>query len=302
MIIDTHTHGIGGYDTRSSDPEHLLRIADIHGLHGVDEVVLTVYPATIKVMRENMAMIKLAMSMQRSGDMPMRSEFFTSQCGPPDHGPARITGIHLEGPFLNPSMCGSLNAMVLIDPDERNFDELVEGFEDVIRIMTIAPELSGASRIIKRAADKGIISSMGHSHASFSETEAGHMAGAKGITHLFNAMRPYHHREPGLVGYGLLNRDIYIEVIADPFHLHPSTLELVFRAKNHDRIIIISDSIKETLPAPPILGIHAITDGHGRLLGGALPITDAIASLSDRYDPRMLEQFVTDNPERYLAA
>jgi N-acetylglucosamine-6-phosphate deacetylase len=302
MITDIHTHGIGGFDTRSSDPEHLLRIAAIHGAHGIDEVILTVYPATIKVMRESMAVIKLAMSMQRSGDMPVRSEFSTSQYGSQDHGPARIAGIHLEGPFLNPYMCGSLNAMVLIEPDERNFDELVEGFEDVIRIITIAPELSGASHIINRAADMGIIPSMGHSNASFSETEAGHRAGAKGITHLFNAMRPYHHREPGIAGYGLLNQDIYIEVIADPFHLHPATLELVFRAKNHDRIIIISDSIRETLPASPILGMHAITDSHGRLLGGALPITDAIVSLSDRYDPRMLEQCVTDNPGRYLAA
>jgi len=303
MITDIHTHGIGGFDTRSTDAEHLLRIADIHGSCGVDEIILTVYPATIKVMRENLAVIKLAMGLQQSAAArPRPSSPASINDREESLGPARIAGIHLEGPFLNPSMCGSLNAMVLIEPHERNFDELVEGFEDIIRIMTIAPELAGANRVIKRAAEKGIISSMGHSNATFQETDAGHKAGATGITHLFNAMRPYHHREPGIAGYGLLNPDIYIEVIADPFHLHPETLELIFRTKNHDRIIIVSDSVKETAPSTIIAGLAGIKDGHGRLLGGAAPVTRAIADLSDRFGPETLAKCISDNPERYLSA
>jgi len=274
----------------------------MHGAYGVDEIILTVYPATIKVMRENMATIKLAMDLQQAGNVRLKPDSSISPSGSDEnHGPARIAGVHLEGPFLNPSMCGSLNAMVLIDPDERNFDELVEGFEDIIRIITIAPELSSATGAIRKAADKGIISSMGHSNASLSETEAGHRAGAKGITHLFNAMRPFHHREPGIAGYGLLNPDIYTEIIADPFHLHPATLELIFRTKNHDHVIIISDSVKETAPSTAIAGLHAITDIHGRLLGGALPVTRSAAALSDRFDPPMLARCISENPGRYLA-
>src|SRR4030043_1406372 len=160
--------------------------------------------------------------------------------------PSRIIGGHLEGPFLNPSRCGSLNAASFIDPTEYKFKELIEGFEDIVKIITIAPEINGAIRLIKKMSDKGIIVSMGHSDATYAEAEAGFNAGAMGITHIFNAMRGFHHREPGLAGFGLLNQDIYIEVIADTYHLHPKTLELIFKTKNHNRIIIISDTVKES--------------------------------------------------------
>jgi N-acetylglucosamine-6-phosphate deacetylase len=302
VIIDIHTHGIGGYDSRTLDVEHLLRIAEIHGSFGVDEIFLTVYPATIKVMRQNMEVVKRAIDIQRSGGMQLKPEFLSSKYGPAENPvPARIAGVNLEGPFLNPSLCGSLNAMALIDPTDGNFDELTDGFEDIIKIMTIAPELSGATRIIRKTADKGIIVSMGHSNASYSEAEAGHGAGARGITHLFNAMRPYHHREPGIAGYGLLNRDIYVEVIADPFHLHPATIELIFRTKNHDHIIIVSDSIRESVQSNFKSGLRAITDGHGKLLGGALPVTEVAASLSDTYGEQTVMDCISLNPERYLS-
>jgi N-acetylglucosamine-6-phosphate deacetylase len=303
MITDIHTHGIGGYDTRSSDVEHILKIADIQGSYGVDEIILTVYPSTIKVMRENISLIKQAMGLQQSGDTKLRPEFPVSKYGPAEgHGPARIAGVHLEGPFLNPAMCGSLNAMVLIEPAERNFDQLIDGFEDIIRIITIAPELEGASCVIKKASGLGILLSMGHSNASFAETEAGHKAGAKGITHLFNAMRPYHHREPGIAGYGLLNQDIYVEVIADPFHLHPLTLELIFRVKNPERIIIVSDSIRETMQSPDATReVRSLTDNHSRLLGGALPITGAAAALSGIFGDQIATNCISVNPCRYLA-
>lgn len=301
MITDVHTHGIGGYDTRSADVEHILRIAEIHGSYGVDQIILTVYPATIKVMRENIALINKAAGIQQSGGVALRSEFAAAKYGPAERSrPARIAGVHVEGPFLNPSKCGSLNAMVLIDPTDYNFDQLTDGFEDIIKIITIAPELPGATSIIRKAADKGIIASMGHSDATFSEAEAGHKAGARGITHLFNALRPYHHREPGIAGYGLLNPDVYVEVIADPFHLHPATLELIFRIKNHDRIIIVSDSIKETL-LPAATAEEGLTNNHGRLMGGAVPITEAVADLTASFGEKMLMDCISINPQRYLS-
>jgi N-acetylglucosamine-6-phosphate deacetylase len=303
MIIDIHTHGIGGYDTRTSDVEHLLRIAEIHGSHGVEQILLAVYPATIKVMRDNLALIKLAMGLQQSGTVKLKPEYAASKYGQAENqGPARIAGVHLEGPYLNPSMCGSLNSMVFVDPAVKQFEELTDGFEDIIRIMTISPELPDATAIIRKAADMGIISSMGHSNASFSETGAGHKAGARGITHLFNAMRPYHHREPGITGYGLLNQDIYVEVIADPYHLHPATLELIFRTKNPDRIIIVSDSIRETLQSPfPAVHFQGHTNVQGRLLGGALPVTRAAAALYPICGEETATNCITVNPERYLA-
>jgi N-acetylglucosamine-6-phosphate deacetylase len=300
-IIDVHTHGIGGYDTRTTDVEHLLKIAEIHGSYGVTEIIPTVYPATIKIMRENLALIKKAMEIQESEPV-LKAEFCSSKYGDAkDCRPSRIIGAHLEGPFLNLSRCGSLNAMTFIDPTEHYLDGLIEGYEDIIRIITISPELDGSLHLIKRISDKGIIASMGHSDATYAEASAGHKAGAKGITHLFNAMRPYHHREPGIAGYGLLNPDIYVEVIADPFHLHSGTVDLIFRAKNHERIIIVSDSIKEAkIPATPVSTNEGLADIHGKLLGGSTTITEAVDSLEALYDRAEILNYISTNPERYL--
>jgi N-acetylglucosamine-6-phosphate deacetylase len=284
-IIDIHTHGIGGYDTRTTVEEHILRIAEIHGSQGVSEIIPTIYPATIKVMRENMAVVKKAMELQKAEDRRQKTE-------------SRIIGAHLEGPFLNPSKCGALNAIMFIEPSEDNFKELVEGFEDIVKIITIAPEINGSIKLIKKITDMGIIASMGHSDATYAETEAGFHAGARGITHIFNAMRGFHHREPGIAGFGLLNQDIYIEVIADPYHLHSKTLELIFKTKNHSRIIIVSDSVKE---ATPFTKSQGVTDAHGKLLGGCMTIAESSKRLIEiGSDENIIMKCITENPEKYL--
>jgi len=284
-IIDIHTHGIGGYDTRTTVEEHILKIAEIHGSYGISEIIPTIYPATIKVMRENMMMVKKAMELQKTEDRSQKTE-------------SRIIGVHLEGPFLNPSKCGVLNAITFIEPSEDNFKELVEGFEDMVKIITIAPEINGATKLIKKITDTGIIASMGHSEATYAEAEAGFHAGARGITHIFNAMRGFHHREPGIAGFGLLNQDIYIEVIADPYHLHSKTLELIFKTKNHNRIIIVSDSVKE---ATPFTKSQGVTDAHGKLLGGCMTIAESSKRLIEiGFDENIIMKCISGNPERYL--
>lgn len=284
-IIDIHTHGIGGYDTRTTVEEHILRMAEIHGSQGVSGIIPTIYPATMKVMRENMMVVKKAMELQKTEDRNQKTE-------------SRIIGVHLEGPFLNPSKCGALNAITFIYPTEYNFKELIEGFEDMIKIITIAPEINGATKLIKKISDMGIIASMGHSDATYAEAEKGFHAGAKGITHIFNAMRGFHHRDPGIAGFGLLNHDIYIEVIADPYHLHLKTIELIFKTKNPDRIIIVSDSVKEATPFTRGLGV---TDAHGKLLGGCMTIAESSKRLIEiGFDENIIMKCISKNPEKYL--
>jgi N-acetylglucosamine-6-phosphate deacetylase len=182
----------------------------------------------------------------------------------------------------------------------------------MIKIITIAPEMRGAARIIKKAADKGIIPSMGHSDATYSETESGFHAGARGITHIFNAMRPFHHREPGIIGFGLLNSEIYIEVIADPYHLHPSAIELIFKTKEPSRIIIVSDSIKESKTpkhvqrdSPEVAGLfgvdRSISNREGMLIGGSMAVMEAASRLIEMgLDKNMILQCITENARRYL--
>ncbi len=280
-IIDIHTHGIGGFDTRTAAAEDILRMAEIHGRKGVSEIIPTVYPAAVDTMRENMAAIRSAMERQKVED----------RC-------AVIAGINLEGPFLNPLKCGALDAGAFLEAGEYNLEKLIEGFEDIIRIITIAPEIEGAEGLIRRMSDMGIIVSMGHSDATYAEAEKGFHSGARGITHIFNAMRGFHHREPGIAGFGLLNRDIYIEVIADPFHLHERTIKLVFEVKNPERIIIVSDSVKQTQTSSRSQGI---TGGEGRLSGGSMTVVESSARLAGMgIDEQSVMRCITENPERYL--
>jgi N-acetylglucosamine-6-phosphate deacetylase len=108
---------------------------------------------------------------------------------------------------------------------------VIDGYEDIIKIITIAPEIPGALKVIAQCSELGMKVNMGHSDATYQQAVEGKKAGATGVTHLFNAMRPFHHREPGLAGLGLIDEDLYIEVIADGVHLHPKTLELIFSRK-----------------------------------------------------------------------
>jgi N-acetylglucosamine-6-phosphate deacetylase len=306
-IIDIHTHGIGGYDTRAGSVDDILRIASIHGARGTCEVVLSIYAAPVEAMRENMITLKRAMTLQRSAFSAERSvreesQLPTSNPQPltsaTDH-PSRILGAHLEGPFLNPNRCGALDRQSFLPADERGLRRLLEGFEDIVKIVTIAPELAGANRLIRLLADMGIIVSMGHSEATYAEAEAGFHAGAKGITHMFNAMRGFHHREPGIVGFGLLNREIFVEVIADPYHLHHTTVELIFRLKNPERILVVSDSARESYTGSSPEGVR---DGAGTLLGGSMTVTESAERLIDAgYDRELVVKCITDNPAAYLA-
>jgi len=308
-IIDIHTHGIGGYDTRRATEEAILKMAEIHGSSGVSAILPTIYPDTIQVMRENMMIVKRAMDIQRSEkQIPSSPPLLKGGGG---DSPAAILGVHLEGPFLNPHKCGALNAAIFIEPTEHHLEELLDGLEDVVKIITIAPELEGATRLIKKISDRGILASMGHSDATYSEAETGFNAGARGITHIFNAMRGLHHREPGIVGFGLLNQDIFIEVIADPFHLNPKTLELIFRVKNRDRIILVSDSVKGTPPSfPPFTkggkgGLEGKTQGvvddSGRLQGGSMTIAESSQRLIGLgFEEDAIRKSISENPEIYL--
>ncbi|MEW6600925.1 MAG: hypothetical protein AB1499_08135 [Nitrospirota bacterium] len=284
-ILDVHTHGIGGFDTRTTSKENILKIAGIQGSRGVTEIVLTVYPSSIVTMRGNMRAIKEAMEAQRSAAGLPGSE-------------AKILGIHLEGPFLNPLKCGSLDAGSFLEPGGYMLGKLVDGFGDIIKIITVSPELAGAPSLIKDITGRGIIASMGHSDATYAEAETGYNSGARGITHIFNAMRGIHHREPGLAGFGLMNQDVYIEVIADPFHLAKKIIEFIFSVKDPEKIMIVSDSVKDTdLGSSP----RGIINECGRLLGGSMTSHESAGRLiALGLSDITVSKALYDNPREYL--
>jgi N-acetylglucosamine-6-phosphate deacetylase len=275
-FIDIHVHGAGEYDTRTRRQDDVLRIAGIHGERGTSAVLPTIYPAPIEVMRDNMGAVRRAMEMQREG--------------------ARILGVHLEGPFLHPDRAGSLDGKSFLDPSPETLAQLVEDYEDIIKIVTIAPELPGALRVIELCREKGFLVHMGHSDASFEQAEEGKRAGATGITHIFNAMRGFHHREPGLAGFGVMDEDIFVEVIADLTHLHPQSLKMLLDMKPPDKIILISDSVKG-----PNWGSGPIRGAGGILIGSGVALTDTIKNLVSLGVPHERAiRFASDNPRRYL--
>jgi N-acetylglucosamine-6-phosphate deacetylase len=303
-IIDIHTHGIGGFDTRSNTVDDILRIAEIHGASGVSEIVLSIYPAPIEAMRHQMELVRQAMehqpsavSRQPSAENSQPDSLTSTLYPPPLSRAARILGVHLEGPFLNPARCGALDPACFTDPDEYAAHELLDGFEGVIKMVTIAPERQRALAFIKNVTELGIVASMGHSDATYAEAEAGFRAGARGITHLFNAMRAFHHREPGLAGFALLNKDLYVEVVADPFHLHNRAIGLIFKMKKPDKIVLVSDSVKET----KTVGDGRVVDASGRLQGGAMTVPESAQRLIQQgFDESIIAAAITINPRQYL--
>ena len=289
-VIDLHTHGIKGVDTRLAEPSAMLKIAEGQGRAGVSAIVLSVYPGPMEAMRDQIAAVNEAMDRQGPVLAPTGS-------GPRPYAPATILGIHLEGPFLNPARSGALDHSSFLEPREQTFRRLVEGFQQIIRTITIAPELPRAEALIRCIANTGIAVNMGHSDATYAEAEAGFRAGARGITHLFNAMRPFHHREPGIAGFALMNRDVYVEIIGDLRHLSMEAVEIILRLKEPERILLVSDSVRETgLPPPP-----EEWQAGGVLLGGSMTLPAAAQGLIERgLDREIVMRAITVNPLAYL--
>lgn len=277
-FVDLHTHGAGRYDTRTDDPGHILRIAELHGRAGTGAILPTIYSGPTDQMRRSMEAVKKAMETARAGVQ------------------AAIVGMHLEGPFLNPSRCGVQEKDSMVKPSTAFLKRLTEGYEQLIKIITIAPEMPGALKVIEKCVEDGIKVNMGHSDATYRQALEGKRAGASGITHLFNAMRPFHHREPGIAGLGLMDEELYAEVIADGFHLHPETLRLIFGCKRRDRIILVSDSVggrrKKGRP---------VYDSKGVLAGSGITLCDSFELLGNIGVGRgAISDAAINNPKRYL--
>ena len=294
-LIDLHTHGIGDHSTKTTDAEEILHMAALHAKADISAILPTIYSGTIERMRKNMEAVKRAMELQqrpsaevKKGRVRRRSTVRGQR--------STILGLHLEGPFLNPARCGAQDRKSFIKPCMPDLKRLINGYEDIIKIITIAPEIPGSLKVIERCASLGIRVNMGHSDATFNQALKGKKAGASGISHLFNAMRPFHHRETGIAGFGLTDDDIFIEVIADGFHLEENTLNLIMKAKRPERIILVSDTVKGSCQ-----GRRSMHSKSGLLAGGAVTLSEAVSKLVKTGIPRRVAlKFASANPMRYL--
>jgi N-acetylglucosamine-6-phosphate deacetylase len=204
---------------------------------------------------------------------------------PATPGRARPVGIHLEGPFLSHEKRGVQPAEHLLAPDIGMFDRMFDAAEGHVRLMTLAPELPGATELTAHATARGVRVSVGHSNATAAETRAAVAAGAVSATHTFNAMRALDHREPGVLGTVLTSDALYAELICDGIHTEPEIVQLWWKAKGPERAILVTDAISAAgMPDGEYqLGGFAVQVANGRatargvLAGSVLTLDRALA-------------------------
>lgn len=253
-LVDLHLHGGGGADAIDAEPEALATLREVHLRHGTVALCPSLLAAEPAQLLRALEVVRAATG---------------------DGGPgAAVLGAHLEGPFLSPRRAGAQPAEHLRAPDRVLLEELCAAAGPALRVVTLAPELPGALALVELLRERGVTVALGHSDASYEQAIAAVEAGARLVTHTWNAMGPLHHREPGLVGAALLDERLTVEAIADGVHLAPPILRLLRRLKSPDRLALVSDCTA-ALEAPPggaRLGVQpvAVRGGSARLPDGTL--------------------------------
>ena len=229
-FVDIHIHGGSGHDVMEDDPAALSAFEHSLVAHGVCSYFPTTVTAPLD--RTLAALERLGKAIEGA---PLGNE-----------GRARPLGIHLEGPFISHARRGVHPSELLLPPSVPMFERFWQAAGGHIGVMTIAPELDGASEVIAEASRRGVCVSLGHSDADLAAARRGVAAGARHATHTFNAMRPLGHRDPGILGEVLTNSRVTADIIADGIHLDPAVVELFLRCKGLEAAVLITDAIAAT--------------------------------------------------------
>lgn len=222
-----------------------------------------------------------------------------------------IAGFHLEGPFISDAYPGAQPKGAIAAPPLGSSDWDAVLNHPHLRLVTLAPEIPNALELISRLASRGVRVSMGHSNATYQEARFGFEFGANHTTHTFNAMRPFHHREAGIVGYALTNDGLYTELIYDRLHVEPQAAKLLFRSKPADKVVAVSDSTAASGLAPNLefemWGTKVATGKgevrlaeSGALAGSAITLMDAFRNLHDDFGPELAIRACCINPRQSM--
>lgn len=222
-FVDVHVHGGAGFDFMNADNEELLAITRFHSQHGTTAMLATSMTSPRRALSQMLESVRDFMS----GEMPY----------------ARLLGAHIEGPFVSLKWRGAQNPAFILPPQPDWLAQWRRDYPGVIKMQTLAPETEGALTYIQMLNDAGAIPACGHTDATYEQLQHAADSGLRHAVHTFNAMRPYHHREPGTVGAVLTDDRIMAEVIADGQHVHPAGIRLLVAAKGVDRVILVTDAI-----------------------------------------------------------
>jgi len=294
-FVDIHIHGGAGQDVMSADASGLSAVERQLSRHGVTSY----FPTTVTAPLD-----QICSALEHLADAIEAASLANGS----RRGLAQPLGIHLEGPFLSHVRRGAHPPADLLSPTLETFNRLWQAARGHIRIMTIAPELDGALKVIAEAARRGVCVSVGHSDADFRSAKAGVAAGAKHATHTFNAMRPLNHREPGIIGEVLTDPRLSADIIADGIHLDPAIVQLFLQSKGPDQAVLITDAISATgMPDGRYrLGTFEVEVKNGRCLmegklaGSVLTMDRAVRNVMQfaHWDLQQTLRLATLNPAR----
>jgi N-acetylglucosamine-6-phosphate deacetylase len=244
-FVDAHVHGGGGASFTEGTDRAVTTVVDAHLAHGTTTMMASLVTDTVTALERTVRTL---------GDAARDGV---------------LAGVHLEGPWLSPHHAGAHDVSLLRDPVAADVQRLLDAGDGVVRMVTLAPELPGGLDAIRRVVGAGVVAAVGHTDATYDVARAALDAGASVGTHLFNAMRGLHHREPGPPTALLEHPDAFVELVSDGVHVHPAVLRLAMNAKPH-QALLVTDA----------MAAAAGEDGDYRLGPMAVQVRDGVARLS----------------------
>lgn len=251
-FIDQHIHGAGGADAMDGTQEALKTIADTVAQEGTTAFLATTMTQSV----ENITKALSAVKEYREANAATGAE---------------IVGVHLEGPFIAAAHKGAQPLEYVAKPDVNVFDKYNEASGNSIKIVTLAPEEAGALDLIAHLTKQGVVASLGHTGAKVGDVEKAIAAGAKDVTHTYNAQSALHHREIGVVGSAMLYDELTCELIADAIHVSVPAMKLLIKNKPADKLCLITDAMRA----------KGIADGVSELGGQTVYVKNGEARLAD---------------------
>ena len=225
-FIDVHIHGVNGADVMDATKEALDTMSSTLPKEGTTSFLATTMTQDTKEIEKALANV---------------GEYLQEK---KETGKAEIVGVHLEGPFVNPDKAGAQPLKHIIDPDLPLLKKWELLTNNMIKLVTLAPERPGGLEMVNYLSTHGIVASIGHSNATFEEVNKAIESGANHVTHLYNQMSGLHHREPGVVGSVFLRDELKAEIIVDGVHVRPEMVELAYKIKRKDGLLLITDSMR----------------------------------------------------------
>ncbi len=294
-FVDVHVHGAGGHDFMSSTEEAMTMVASTIVRHGTTSAVATTVTAPPDETRRCLESI---------------SRFILNNGSRPQQAIAQIIGIHMEGPFISSVRRGVHPAGAIAKPSVALLDRYLEAAAGTVKILTLAPEIPGAMDLVERAYAKGLVVALGHTDATYEQAHTAIFKGARHAVHVFNAMRPFSHRETGVLGAVLTDSSVTAEIIADGVHVDDPAIRLLLAAKGADLILLVSDGTAATGMRDGCYRLGTfdvtVTDGvcrnrEGKLAGSTLTLDRAVQRMV-RLGVPLIEaiRMATYNPARRL--